>query len=146
MVLLHQVNFCPKEVTSLDREAGLCTMSQYPTEATRMISGENSSQFQSVSDDLRTVHTEAIGRSHSSRKEAKVSTFSCKRARLLEDYSYKGLQSSGLNQSNSISRIISSGNNILQNNGEVSLAILDVAAAIEDLLEQTSKVKLTVLI
>ncbi|GFS37604.1 transcription coactivator [Actinidia rufa] len=121
-------------------------MSQYPTEATRMISGENSSQFQSVSDDLRTVHTEAIGRSHSSRKEAMVSTFSYKRARLLEDDSDKGLQSSGLNQSNHISSIISSGKNILQNIGEVSHAIPDVAAAIEDLLEQTSKVKLTVLI
>ena len=138
--------FVPKEVTSQDREAGLCTMSQYPTQATRMISGDNSSQFPSESNDLRTIRTEAIGRSHSSKKEAKVSTFSCKRARLLEDDSDKGLQSSGLNQSDPIGRIISSGNNILQNTGEVSHAVPDVAAAIEDLLEQTSKVKLTVLI
>ncbi|GFY96550.1 transcription coactivator [Actinidia rufa] len=131
--------FVPKEVTSQDREAGLCTMSQYPTQATRMISGDNSSQFPSESNDLRTIRTEAIGRSHSSKKEAKVSTFSCKRAKLLEDDSDKGLQSSGLNQSDPIGRIISSGNNILQNTGEVSHAVPDVAAAIEDLLEQTSK-------
>ncbi|XP_057505159.1 uncharacterized protein LOC130788492 isoform X1 [Actinidia eriantha] len=132
--------FVPKEVTSQDREAGFCTMSQYPTQATRMISGDNSSQFPSESNDLRTIRTEAIGRSHSSKKEAKVSTFSCKRARLLEDDSDKGLQSSGLNQSDPIGRTISSGNNILQNMGEVSHAVPDVAAAIEDLLEQTSKI------
>lgn len=32
-------HFRPKAVTVQDREAGLCTMTQYPTQAAQMVSG-----------------------------------------------------------------------------------------------------------
>lgn len=92
--------FSPKAVTPQDRDAGLCTMSQYPTQAVRMLSGENPTQSQHPIDiptqvtDFRTRHITSKG-SSSNRK----------RTRLLED----------------------------------SNVVPDVATAIEDLLEQTSK-------
>ncbi|KAL6984308.1 hypothetical protein U1Q18_017687, partial [Sarracenia purpurea var. burkii] len=131
--------FCPKEVTSQDQEAGLCTTSQHPTQATRMISSDNESQFTSQSQDPRNIETQAIGRNGIGGKEVKFSSSFSKRARLLEENSNKGVLSFGLNHGNPICRLTSTGNNILENTGEVSHAAPDVAAAIEDLLEQTSK-------
>ncbi|XAR49591.1 hypothetical protein NMG60_11032843 [Bertholletia excelsa] len=133
--------FCPKEATSQDREAGVCTLSQYPTQATRMILGDNVSQFASQSPDERIIKTLAIGRSDSSRLEAKISDSSCKRVRLLNDGSDKGMTSCGISQKDPICTMTSPANNVLQNSGEVSHALPDVAAAIEDLLEQTSKIQ-----
>ncbi|KAL7208690.1 hypothetical protein ACSBR1_030429 [Camellia fascicularis] len=132
--------FCPKEVTSQDREAGLCTLSQYPTQATRMISGDNASQFRSQSQDPRNIQSRAIGTSDNSREEAKFSSICGKRARLFEEDIDKGILSSGSNHSDPTCKMTSTGNNIPQNTGEVSNAVPDVAAAIEDLLAQTSKI------
>ncbi|KAL7176344.1 hypothetical protein ACSBR2_029810 [Camellia fascicularis] len=132
--------FCPKEVTSQDREAGLCTLSQYPTQATRMISGDNASQFPSQSQDPRNIQSRAIGTSDNSREEAKFSSICGKRARLFEDDIDKGILSSGSNHSDPTCKMTSTGNNIPRNTGEVSNAVPDVAAAIEDLLAQTSKI------
>ncbi|KAI8004418.1 DNA topoisomerase 2-binding protein 1-A [Camellia lanceoleosa] len=132
--------FCPKEVTSQDREAGLCTLSQYPTQATRMISGDNASQFPSQSQDLRNIQSRAIGTSDNSREEAKFSSICGKRARLFEEDIDKGILSSGSNHSDPTCKMTSTGNNIPRNTGEVSNAVPDVAAAIEDLLAQTSKI------
>ncbi|KAI8002190.1 DNA topoisomerase 2-binding protein 1-A [Camellia lanceoleosa] len=132
--------FCPKEVTSQDREAGLCTLSQYPTQATRMISGDNASQFPSQSQDPRNIQSRAIGTSDNSREEAKFSSICGKRARLFEEDIDKGILSSGSNHSNPTCKMTSTGNNTPRNTGEVSNAVPDVAAAIEDLLAQTSKI------
>ncbi|KAA8546448.1 hypothetical protein F0562_002813 [Nyssa sinensis] len=133
--------FCPKEVTSQDREAGFCTMSQYPTQAVQMISGDTASQFPSQSQDLKNIKTQVIGcRSDSFGEEDNHSTICNKRARLLEDDSKKALLSSGVNQNDSTLRMNSTENKITEGGGEVSPAIPDVASAIEDLLEQTSKV------
>ncbi|KAF7127540.1 hypothetical protein RHSIM_Rhsim11G0071500 [Rhododendron simsii] len=128
--------FVPREVTSPDREAGLCTMSQYPTQATRMVTGDTPSQFPSQIQDLRNIQAQASGRSSSSTEEANVPSFHCKRARLLHDDRNKGLISSTSNHSDPTS---STGNNLLQKTEETSNAVPDVASAIEDLLEETSK-------
>ncbi|CAL5348451.1 unnamed protein product [Camellia sinensis] len=133
-------SFCPKKVTSQDREAGLCTLSQYPTQATRMISGDNASQFPSQSQDPRNIQSRAIGTSDNSREEAKFSSICGKRARLFEEDIDKGILSSGSNHSDPTCKMTSTGNNIPRNTGEVSNAVPDVAAAIEDLLAQTSKI------
>ncbi|KAG5525116.1 hypothetical protein RHGRI_031707 [Rhododendron griersonianum] len=129
--------FVPREVTSQDREAGLCTMSQYPTQATRMVTGDTPSQFPSQFQDLRNIQAQASGRSGSSMEEANVPSFHCKRARLLHDDRNKGLISSTSNHSDPTS---STGNNLLQKTEEASNAVPDVASAIEDLLEETSKI------
>ncbi|KAE9446523.1 hypothetical protein C3L33_21598, partial [Rhododendron williamsianum] len=129
--------FVPREVTSQDREAGLCTMSQYPTQATRMATGDTPSQFPSQFQDLRNIQAQASGRSGSSTEEANVPSFHCKRARLLHDDRNKGLISSTSNHSDPTS---STGNNLLQKTEEASNAVPDVASAIEDLLEETSKI------
>ncbi|XP_028073836.1 DNA topoisomerase 2-binding protein 1 isoform X2 [Camellia sinensis] len=133
-------SFCPKKVTSQDREAGLCTLSQYPTQATRMISGDDASQFPSQSQDPRNIQSRAIGTSDNSREEAKFSSICGKRARLFEEDIDKGILSSGSNHSDPTCKMTSTGNNIPRNTGEVSNAVPDVAAAIEDLLAQTSKI------
>ncbi|XP_059630648.1 uncharacterized protein LOC132273665 isoform X2 [Cornus florida] len=131
-------SFCPKEVTSKDQEAGFCTMSQYPSQAIRMISGDNASQFPSQSQDPR-IQTQGIGsRSDSSREELNHSSIRNKKARLLGDDSQRGLLSCGVNQNDPIWRMSSTENNIAENIEEVSPAIPDVASAIEDLLEQTN--------
>ncbi|PQM37677.1 hypothetical protein Pyn_12723 [Prunus yedoensis var. nudiflora] len=104
--------FYPKKVTAEDREAGLCTMSQYPTQAVQMISAGNSSECPSQSQDLRTSSGENIGsRNDSLREEASEPSFCNKKARVSEDDGEK-----------------------------VSQVVPDVASAIEDLLEQTSKI------
>ncbi|GMP79528.1 hypothetical protein CsSME_00035031 [Camellia sinensis var. sinensis] len=133
-------SFCPKKVTSQDREAGLCTLTQYPTQATRMISGDDASQFPSQSQDPRNIQSRAIGTSDNSREEAKFSSICGKRARLFEEDIDKGILSSGSNHSDPTCKMTSTGNNIPRNTGEVSNAVPDVAAAIEDLLAQTSKI------
>ncbi|KAM7518765.1 hypothetical protein LguiB_017727 [Lonicera macranthoides] len=129
--------FCPKEVTSQDREAGLCTMSQYPTQAVRMSSGEDASQFPSQSHDPRNIQNQVNGtRSDIFREDAKYSNTCTKRARLLEDVRLKDSIPSAVNSND---RNIFE-NKIIGNGGEVFNAVPDVAAAIEDLLEQTSKI------
>lgn len=138
--------FPPKEVTAHDREAGLCTVSQFPTQAVRMVSADGPSQFISPLEDLRTTSTQAMvgksdsiasSRNHSLRDEAKQQSPHWKRARIQEDEGHDIL--SGVHLSDPVCNMTSNGDNILRD--EVSHVVPDVAAAIEDLLEQASKVK-----
>lgn len=114
-------------------------MSQYPTQAVQMISAGNSSECPSQSQDLRTSSGENIGsRNDSLREEASEPSFCNKKARVSEDDGEKGLLSSGVHL-----RIpaCTTGDRKVKSSGEVSQVVPDVASAIEDLLEQTSKVK-----
>ncbi|KAF8411734.1 hypothetical protein HHK36_004292 [Tetracentron sinense] len=140
--IVAPVSFCPKEFTGQDREEGLCIMSQYPTQAARMVSGDNPSQFPSQSQGMKKVPTPVIGnRSASFRDKAKHSGVSSKRARLLEDDTHGDIVPSGVHHDVPIHKMDSMRNSTSEIIGEVSHAVPDVAAAIEDLLEQTSKIQ-----
>lgn len=104
-------------------------MSQYPTQAIRMVSTADASQLTSQSLEPKSI--DARVDDSSIRKEVKYSAVCSKKPRLSEGGSVEGLLSSGPSHTNSVP----------ENNGEVSKSIPDVASAIEDLLEQTSKVK-----
>lgn len=113
-------------------------MSQYPTQAVRMSSGEDASQFPSQSHDLRNIQNHVNGtRSDIFREDTKYSNTCTKRARLLEDDRLKDPIPSAVNSNEQFFFE----NKIIGNGGEVFNAVPDVAAAIEDLLEQTSKVE-----
>ncbi|XP_075647353.1 uncharacterized protein LOC142618322 isoform X2 [Castanea sativa] len=132
-------SFCPKEVTVQDQEAGLCTTSQFPTQAVRMVSGDSPSCFPSQSQDLRNTATQCtFSRNDSFKEESEQSSVFNKRAKLLDDDDQKDLPSSKVHLRDPIN-LNAIGDNITKDNGEVSHAVPDVAAAIEDLLEQTSK-------
>ncbi|KAK2976147.1 hypothetical protein RJ640_012357, partial [Escallonia rubra] len=131
--------FSPKEVTSEDREAGLCTMSQYPTQAARMTSGDDASQLPSQSQDLGNIQNYVIGSKSDVNEDLNYSNCCNKRARVSEDGSLKPLLSSGVNQNDHI--LTKPMWNDTGNTADVPYVVPDVAAAIEDLLEQTSKVK-----
>ncbi|PON91554.1 BRCT domain containing protein [Trema orientale] len=133
--------FAPKEITAQDQEGGLCTMSQFPTQAARMMSGDNPSQFSSQSEDVRTSLTGIVGcRTESFMGGAKHSSVVSKKARLLEDDDQKCLLSSGVRPSVSIRNANSIRESMAEDIDEASHVVPDVAAAIEDLLEQTSKI------
>ncbi|XP_062116606.1 uncharacterized protein LOC133830610 [Humulus lupulus] len=135
--------YSPKEITAQDQEAGLCTVSQFPTQAVRMISGDIPSQFPSQSEEIKTSLTGIIGSINESFGEgAKYTSALHKKARPLEGNGQRDLLSSGARPSVSI---ISANNSIrddvvAKDTDEVSHVVPDVAAAIEDLLEQTSKI------
>lgn len=139
--------FSPREVSAQDQEAGLCTTSQFPTQAARMISRDNSSQFPSLLEDMRNTPTGIFGsRNDSLREEAKQSSFFNKKARTLENVGQKGLLSSEINLSIPIRNMNATEDNMVKDTADMSHVVPDVAAAIEDLLEQTSKVKILVLL
>jgi topoisomerase (DNA) II binding protein 1 len=139
-------SFRPKEVTIQDQEAGLCTTSQFPTQAVRMVSGDGPSCFPSQSQDLRNTASQCIvSRNDHFKEEPKQSSVCNKRARLLEDDDQKDLPSSEIHLRDPICNMNATGDNITKENEEVSHAVPDVAAAIEDLLEQTSKVKIVMI-
>ncbi|KAE8726181.1 Topbp1, putative isoform 3 [Hibiscus syriacus] len=135
--------FCPKGVTAQDQEAGLCTVSQFSTQATQLMSVDVPSGFTSQSQGLRTqdLHVKngciVGGRNDGSRDEAKQPNGHLKRARHLEadDQNASGVHiyHPFLNE-NSIE------NEKLKIAGEAAQVLPDVATAIEDLLEQTSKI------
>ncbi|KAK9288453.1 hypothetical protein L1049_016910 [Liquidambar formosana] len=132
--------FCPKEATAQDQEAGLCTTSQYPTQVLRMISGDNPSQFPSQSLEQRSIPSQAVAcRSDIFKEEAKNSSPHSKRARLLEDDSEKGPLPSKVHPNDPICDMYTPRNSISEAT-DVSHVVPDVASAIEDLLEQTSKI------
>lgn len=136
--------FRPKEMTAQDREAGLATMSQYTTQAARMISGEDvPSQSQSQSQfAMKSSHTfgkkstnlsvEAEYPSATYKKRAKVSANNDKIDLLPLDVC--------ANVSSCTMKSIktSEGGNIRDDG---SHDVPDVAAAIEDLLEESSKIQ-----
>ncbi|XVF36981.1 hypothetical protein REPUB_Repub19eG0105700 [Reevesia pubescens] len=137
--------FGPKEATAQDREAGLCTVSQFPTQAVQMMTVDIPSQFMSQSLDLRTqalgVKNGSIigGRNDGSRDEAKQSNVHLKRARHLED-DQNGLPASVVHLCEPVLNENSTENNNSKIAGEAAPVLPDVATAIEDLLEQTSKI------
>ncbi|XP_010269063.1 PREDICTED: DNA topoisomerase 2-binding protein 1-A isoform X2 [Nelumbo nucifera] len=134
--------FCPKEVTAQDREAGLCTMSQYPTQAACMISGDVSSQLPSQSQVMTKLSSyKFCDRSDDSSDKGKGSTFSCKRARFLGDNSAIDITSAKAHLDTPVGKMDSIGNSIPEDTGEASYALPDVAAAIEDLVAEASKIQ-----
>lgn len=129
--------FCPKDVTTQDREAGVCTTTQYPTQACRMMSGDVGSQLPSQSQEFNDT---SRGKT-AAKLDPKNSNDSNKRSRTLDTDSM-WCSSSHLSLTESIHRISPPKHNGTGNAKESSLTLPDVAAAIEDLLEQTSKVRL----
>ncbi|KAI3761706.1 hypothetical protein L1987_52127 [Smallanthus sonchifolius] len=130
--------FLPKEATMSDREAGMCITSQYPTQAVRMTSAAGVSQITSQSQEPIT-NDARIDDSSRIRKEVKYSAVCSKKPRLSEDGCMKDLSSKSIFP-NPIYKNISAENTVTENSGEVSKSVPDVASAIEDLLEQTSKI------
>ncbi|XP_022896632.1 DNA topoisomerase 2-binding protein 1 isoform X2 [Olea europaea var. sylvestris] len=131
--------FYPKEPSSQDQEAGLCNVSQYPSQSFRMISEDDASQFPSESRDIKNMKTVTSTR-FVAKEEAKCSS-SSKRARLLANDSIKHSLSYASTNNNSVHMKNATENNVLESSREFSSAVPDVAAAIEDLLEQTSKIQ-----
>lgn len=106
-----------------------------------MVSGDSPSCFPSQSQDLRNTATQyTFSRNDSFKEESERSSVFNKRAKLLDDDDQKDLPSSKVHLRDPVN-LNAIGDNITKDNGEVSHAVPDVAAAIEDLLEQTSKVK-----
>lgn len=129
--------YFPKELTSQDRQEGSNFMSQYPSHSDRITSGDDVSQHPSQSQDLRNMHS--TGRSVMGRDENY--SIGNKRARLLGNDS-RNRSSCNSSVNNFDSKMNLTENNVTENNRQVSSVVPDVAAAIEDLLEQTSKVNL----
>ncbi|KAL2478362.1 transcription coactivator [Forsythia ovata] len=137
--VVDPIPFYPKEPSSQDQEAGLCNVSQYPTESFRMMSGNDASQYPSQSQDVRNMQTVA-STGFVAREEAKYSS-SNKRARLLGNDSIKHSLSYAPTNDNSVHMKNATEINLIESSKELSSAVPDVAAAIEDLLEQTSKIQ-----
>ncbi|XP_073012822.1 uncharacterized protein [Typha latifolia] len=125
MVAVDQ--FQPKPVTAQDREAGLCTVTQYPTQTSHMVSVYASSQLLSKSQLPMDHSKQNLGCSNNDlHEEAKHSGDSCKRSRLsecdsIDDSSRK--------------------NRMPENFLCISNTVPDVADAIEDLLAQSTKIQ-----
>lgn len=132
--------FFPKEATMKDHEAGFCTVSQYPTQAARMLSNEDPSQLLSQTQNLRNLKNQVIGHKNGSFEEVAQSSSYSKRARLSEHGSCKGRYPSRSYRNDPINGVEFSKNTMSEDIAEVS-PVPDVAAAIEDLLEQTSKIQ-----
>jgi len=126
--------FLPKEVTAQDREAGFCTVSQFPTQAAQMIS-DMPSQLSSQSQISRVIANKNVGRGADNHETSfkKPSIYS-KKARLVEEPYLSNKMPSASN-----SGIHAYEKNFSEDNMLIDV-VPDVAAAIEDLLEQTSKV------
>ncbi|KAL3651876.1 hypothetical protein CASFOL_004878 [Castilleja foliolosa] len=118
--------FHPKELTSQDRQAGSYSVSQYPTQSTNMMS--DTSQHHSSLHDMRNMQT-----------DEKYSLGGSKRARVLRNNSMKRSLSCKSTVDNSLNVKNPTEDNVTENSGDVPI-VPDVAAAIEDLLEQTSKI------
>jgi len=73
----------PKEVTTQDREAGACTVSQFPTQAVQMIY-DMPSQFPSQSQSSRHTANKNVD---NHRTHSKISSINSKKARLMEELS-----------------------------------------------------------
>lgn len=111
-----------------------------------MISGENSSQISSRPQNLRNTPNKNVdSRVDNYEVDAKISSVYSKKARLLEEPGLYNKVPSAVDSVTHIFDMNSSGDNTLKVTNEVSQAVPDVAAAIEDLLEQTSKVKVLIL-
>lgn len=126
--------FYPKELTVEDRLVGSYSLSQYPTHSDRIISGDDASQHPSQSQDLSNM---CAVDSKIMVKDEKNSSSGTKRQRLHGNDNIKHSLSCDSSIYNFVNHI---DNNVIENSKEVASVVPDVAAAIEDLLEQTSKV------
>ncbi|KAE9595895.1 putative BRCT domain-containing protein [Lupinus albus] len=132
--------FLPKEVTDQDQEAGACTTSQFPTQAARMIS-DMPSQFPSQSQDSRNIPNIYLSSEvDNHRTDSKISSIYSKKARLVEEHDLYDKVPFAVDSSIHVNNMNFSEDNVHKYVGEVSHAVPDVADAIEDLLEQTSKI------
>ncbi|KAL6513428.1 hypothetical protein OROGR_020914 [Orobanche gracilis] len=132
--------FRPQELTSQDRHEGLYSVSQYPMQCAKMTS--DISQESSPLQDLRNMQTIDSTMGCMERDEENYSSNGSKRARVSGNDSIKCPQSceSTIDVDNSLTMKNTTENNATENIGEVPV-VPDVAAAIEDLLEQTSKIQ-----
>lgn len=136
--------FYPKELTSLDREAGLSTVSQYPSQSVRMLSEDDASQPRK-SQDLRNTQT-VVSNKCLTRDAAKQINNYSKRAKVLGNDNVKIPLSCVSTDDKSVHMKNPAENIPTMYMTGASLIVPDVAAAIEDLLEQTSKVECQFLI
>lgn len=133
--------FLPKEVTAQDRDAGICTVSQFPTQAVQMIS-DMPSQLSSQSQTLRGTTNKNVSCGVDNHETSfKIPSNYSKKARLVEEPCLSNKKPSASNSGIHADDKNFSKDNMLIDAGEAFHAVPDVAAAIEDLLEQTSKVK-----
>lgn len=117
-------------------------MSQFPTQAVRMIS-DMPSQCTSESQNLRNTPNSNVSSGVDDHEtDSKMSSIHSKKARLVEEPGLYDKVPSAVNSGIHVNNMNFSEDNIHKDAAEVSHAVPDVAAAIEDLLEQTSKVKL----
>ncbi|KAK7320973.1 hypothetical protein VNO77_30984 [Canavalia gladiata] len=132
--------FLPKEVTAQDQEAGICTVSQFPTQAVQMIS-DMPTQFSGQSQNLRNTANKNLGYGVDNHgPDFKIPNIYGKKARLVEEPCLSSKMPSAVNSVIHASDKNFSEDDMLKDAREVSHAVPDVAAAIEDLLEQTSKI------
>ncbi|XP_016899871.2 uncharacterized protein LOC103487611 isoform X2 [Cucumis melo] len=127
----------PKEVTAQDRAAGLCTVSQFPTQAAPMIANESISQFPIHS----TIPRDQSAGTNSSSIEAVEQISSTKKKRKFFD---EAIQKRPLFLGNSSTQSDCNLNSTKQTTSKSSVVtthVPDVASAIEDLLEQTTKIQ-----
>ena len=127
----------PKEVKAQDRAIGLCTVSQFPTQAAPMIANESISQFPIHS----AIPRDQSAGTNSSFIGAAERISSTKRRRKLFD---EAIQKRSVFVGNSSTQSDCNLNSTKQTTSKSSVVtshVPDVASAIEDLLEQTTKVK-----
>ncbi|GAB2289813.1 hypothetical protein Dimus_024119 [Dionaea muscipula] len=133
--------FFPKEVSAQDLEAGLCNVSQYPTQATKSVSANNPPEISSLSAGLRKpLGQTTANKPNNDGNNMEYTGDSNKKPKLQENlHSMKALSHCLRSDKSSPICRNTTENSTMGYSGEKSLGV-DVADAIEDLLEQTSKI------
>ncbi|KAK4785058.1 hypothetical protein SAY86_001747 [Trapa natans] len=116
--------FCPREISV--QEARLCTMTQFPSQPSQILELRSTADHNPSND-----HKRDMGELRGSN--------SMKKVRLSESNDLSIPCSTGAHVSCPTSHVGASGGEVSKENGNGAEAIPDVAAAIEDLLEQTNK-------
>ncbi|XP_010539678.1 PREDICTED: DNA topoisomerase 2-binding protein 1-A isoform X2 [Tarenaya hassleriana] len=132
-------NFHPKQMTTQDREAGCCLASQFPTQFVPMTSRANGSLFVSKSEERKDANGCIEGELNN--RHGDIGRQLNKKARLSKDGQEGHVLPMGEHPSNNGYALNSGEDNESVNDVESGRVVPDVAAAIEDLLEQTSKIQ-----
>ncbi|KAL7126194.1 hypothetical protein ABFS83_14G169100 [Erythranthe nasuta] len=132
--------FYPKELTSQERQSGLNSLSQYPTESFSMPSGNDVSQYPDQWQHLKNMQTDPSTRCMA-RDNKEFPNGSIKKARLSENSSINHQLSDDATTPCSVNVKDSTDAIVNGNTTEATPVVPDVAAAIEDFLEQTSKIQ-----
>ncbi|KZV27508.1 DNA topoisomerase 2-binding protein 1-A [Dorcoceras hygrometricum] len=130
--------FYPKEPTSLDREAGLSTVSQYPSQSVRMLSEDDASQ--TMTQDLTNTQKVVSNKCLAWDGVNPLNNYS-KRPKVLGKDNIKIPLSCVSTDDKSVNMKKPMENSMEICTPGASLVVPDVAAAIEDLLEQTIKIQ-----